>query len=498
MEIIETPFNDKTFNYHLRDNKQILFSGQFGAGKSNFLRRYFEKNPEYHCIILKPVNYSSQSNKDIFELLKYELLYKLISFLEEKEPDGWEKEIAKENLLKEIIEVKPVSFAQLIKGIPETGNSVISVIKTVYELYKAIREALSSTESTGTTADKYETFINEIESSKGSIFERDFYTKLIEAIVSYIRRVYDRKMIWVIDDLDRLDPENLFRILNILSAHTDIETNKIKFGFDRLIIVCDYKSLERIYYHRYGDGTNFDGYISKFHSSRPFEFDLAVDIEKKVKPIITDFIIKRNGMLPDGIKVDNELINVLVTITVNLFLHDKVRIKDIKDNLITVHRSYTAKEVHFINRRLNLPMSKFRFFTIYYYLIILLNSEKRALKVLNEIRTLNNVINAEEIRLLLMDLASLLHFRYNPKDEERVEYKIDYVMGTNTDYKTPIRYELFEGSDEVKNYIYAAKEIKIGLDNANFPLHTIPSIINYFNLLYWAFDLIDKKEIRIC
>lgn len=70
----------KQFIEHLGidHNHRIVFSGAFGTGKTYFLERFFKKHESYEAIHLFPVNYSVASNEDIFELIKYDILFKLL------------------------------------------------------------------------------------------------------------------------------------------------------------------------------------------------------------------------------------------------------------------------------------------------------------------------------------------------------------------------------------------------------------------------------------
>lgn len=97
-------------------------------------------------------------------------------------------------------------------------------------------------------------------------------------------------MVLVIEDLDRIDPAHLFRILNIFSAHIDFcyrlgsQPDKTlvgnKFGLDKVIFVMDYRNVQHIYSHFYGDGANFGGYIEKFCSSNHFAYSLEEQRDK--------------------------------------------------------------------------------------------------------------------------------------------------------------------------------------------------------------------------
>lgn len=90
----------------------------------------------------------------------------------------------------------------------------------------------------------------------------------------------------LIEDLDRVDPAHLFRILNVLTAHIDrnqilvheFESKQFrnKFDFDNIITVFDYLNTKKIYHHFYGTETSFEGYINKFITSNPFEYTIKV------------------------------------------------------------------------------------------------------------------------------------------------------------------------------------------------------------------------------
>ena len=64
-----------------------------------------------------------------------------------------------------------------------------------------------------------------------------------------------KKVVLIVEDLDRIDPAHLFRILNIFSAHIDycyknavIPDRSIvgnKFGFDNIVLVCDFSNIKK-------------------------------------------------------------------------------------------------------------------------------------------------------------------------------------------------------------------------------------------------------------
>ncbi len=127
--------------------------------------------------------------------------------------------------------------------------------------------------------------MNEIENSKGSIYEYDVITWLIELGVKRLQEKAEVAL--VIDDLDRIDPEHIFRILNVFAAHfDDSKSDKAnKFGLDRIILVCDIGNIRKIFSNKYGMDVDFDGYIDKFYSKEVFHFDNSENLKSIVKEI---------------------------------------------------------------------------------------------------------------------------------------------------------------------------------------------------------------------
>jgi hypothetical protein len=72
-----------------------------------------------------------------------------------------------------------------------------------------------------------------------------------------------------------MDPEHIFRILNVFAAHFDsfsIDNSSNKFNFSKIVLVGDIRNLEKIYRHKFGEETDFEGYIDKFFSKDVFYF----------------------------------------------------------------------------------------------------------------------------------------------------------------------------------------------------------------------------------
>lgn len=99
---------------------------------------------------------------------------------------------------------------------------------------------------------------------------------MIYNIISDYKKSSGKEVVLIIEDLDRIDPAHIFRILNVFSAHFDNQLygEGNKYNFDKIITVCDYDNIKNIYHHVYGDKTDFIGYISKFSNIEPFNYSL--------------------------------------------------------------------------------------------------------------------------------------------------------------------------------------------------------------------------------
>lgn len=280
-----------SFNEHISDprNIKILFSAPFGQGKTTFLDYYFSENSEqYRVFKLFPVNYAVAANEDIFKYIKCEILFQLL----QRHGDQFEHfEFSFFEKIPFFVQINIEKIGMdFIKSISKIGNidsQHISKALKWFTKYKDYSKKVDINEG----ADAYK-LIQELTKNEGSIFEDDFYTQLIRELLERLR-VDDpqKENILIIDDLDRMDPEHIFRILNVFSAHYDtfhqgetVEATN-KFGFDRIILVCDYHNLRHIFHHKFGPETQFDGYISKYYSTNVFEYSNAHVVNKLIEEI---------------------------------------------------------------------------------------------------------------------------------------------------------------------------------------------------------------------
>ena len=291
---IEKPISD--FLEHLTSNNRILFSGKFGIGKTFFLKEFFqisEIKEKYNVFHLFPVNYQIATNEDIFELIKYDILYHLFGF-------DWIK-IDVENFPKLLVAQSYLInngisvFSKILKCIPLFGiDKAERAIETLLNIQKDFLRYYNEINQNDVTL--LDNFREQIEKKKGSLYEFDIISEFIYENLSNcnsdIEEGKHRENVLIIDDLDRIDPDHIFRLLNVFSAHIDKGDGSNKFGFDKIIFVCDINNIRNIFAAKYGQQTDFSGYIDKFYSSHIFYFDNKTAISDFVSKIMANNLDK--------------------------------------------------------------------------------------------------------------------------------------------------------------------------------------------------------------
>ncbi|WP_119792204.1 P-loop NTPase fold protein [Flavobacterium anhuiense] len=286
---IETKEISTDFKNHLKieNNKRILFSGPFGTGKSTFLNEFSnDENDDFFYLKIFPVNYSISQNEDVFELIKFDLLFQLMgnyyNEIELKKED-FSLLLKSQMFIMERLNSVPILYA--ILGFSEKiGAPIVDFIKALGSTvgdFKKFNEEIKEDEK-----DDIEIFIKSIENKKGNKHEMDAISELIFNLIERIRNVNLKSSVLIIDDLDRLDPDHVFRIFNIFSAHYEEINDKNKFGFDKVVFVCDIENIRKIFHHKYGSDVDFSGYIDKFYSISPFEFDNRADLKTKIGKLL--------------------------------------------------------------------------------------------------------------------------------------------------------------------------------------------------------------------
>ena len=269
----------RQFFYHLHTHSRTILSAKFGDGKSYFLNKFKEDEnvvKDFKILKVYPVNYQVAENADVFNLLKYDILLQLLV----------EDMISEDAIKKPFLEFEDgASFlSALFDGISEINPSpktilprsslkVLSSIATI-RLKQRINKG-------GKTSARELIKLFEKESIQ---YGEDSITRLIRQSIRCWREKMGRQVVLVVEDLDRLDPSHLFRILNVFSSHMDYiyktgedPTDTLvgsKFGFDSIVFVMDFENLKRTFAHYYGNDVSFKGYISKFIPQGYFKYSL--------------------------------------------------------------------------------------------------------------------------------------------------------------------------------------------------------------------------------
>ncbi len=361
---VTNPFKD--FESHLKqsNNPRILFSAPFGHGKTTFVNLYFdEKQDDYEVFHIYPVNFSIAKNEDIFRYIKTELLYQLLS-----------KDIEFEKV--EVNSIQSITsflgknihnvFAPFIRLLPAVGRNLYEIYK---DLYSLVEKYGKDKEEQVSEEDLAIEFIKGVYEQEGSIYEDDFYTQLIRQLIEQLKKK-GKTIVWVIDDLDRMDPDHIFRILNVLSAHVDDYNSEMlglsnKFGFDKTILVADYNNLINIFNHKYGAGTDSRGYFDKFFSKDIYNYNNLEAIEG----LINEYTYFGDDRVNSSADFYRLLLRMLLK-SKNLSLRELIQLRSIGNShlkrnfqemdvylpIYMLCKSFTIKE---INAKLNDANGKF-------------------------------------------------------------------------------------------------------------------------------------------
>lgn len=315
---------DKTieeFMKHLWAHPRTILSASYGDGKSYFLKKFEEHNDmKGYFVFLKlyPVNYQVVENRDIFELIKYDLIFQLFisGMINPKEP------ISDKVLLPWFIMTQGESIASWVSKIcgligvdyPEF-NAAVLTMNALPTIVKWKKKWEKFKETNKEPDSEISSFIQKID--KHYLYEADAVSVFIrEAIAEYKSKEENKRVVLVIEDMDRLDPAHLFRILNVLSAQVDyayrygvspdrrtVAGNK--FGVDNVLLVMDYENTKSIYQHFYGADTNFEGYINKFISHNVFYYSLTQEKYKYFSEYLNKEVKIRmelvHALLPDNV-----------------------------------------------------------------------------------------------------------------------------------------------------------------------------------------------------
>ncbi|MEP0366926.1 MAG: P-loop NTPase fold protein [Cyclobacteriaceae bacterium] len=309
---IQSPSNDFQSHLNLPDNQRIFVSGPFGIGKTYFLKKFFEEREDKYAVIhLYPVNYSVAQNEDIFELIKYDVLYSLLNF-----PEIFEVfEIGTSIKASEFAKTKiPGLLSGFLNGFDHINkesfeqNTILQAIKLLVPMLEDYKRFSEETDKALSDFGLTDEFRKSIESKTGSIYENNIVTQLITKLIERLRKLAEseREVILIIDDLDRVDPDHIFRILNVFAAHFDTNQSENKFGFSKVVVVADYKNIQSIFQHEFGVDADFNGYVDKFYSEQVFFYDNRA----AVRQWIYEGVQRKND---DNLFLENILLGLIST-----------------------------------------------------------------------------------------------------------------------------------------------------------------------------------------
>lgn len=177
-------------------------------------------------------------------------------------------------------------FAATMLLIPMMGKQLNQFVKELGVLKNAFDEINKSKEEE--ELDELNEYLTKFHQAEGGIYESNVVTLIIQEWLKDIK-VGGKRNILIIDDLDRIDPNHIFRLLNIFSAHFDSRDSgdaHNKFGFDQVVMVCDVSNVENIFRAQYGIRSDFNGYIDKFYSKEVYRFDNDQNIIRIIQSIL--------------------------------------------------------------------------------------------------------------------------------------------------------------------------------------------------------------------
>lgn len=247
---------------------------------------------------------------------------------------------------------------------------------------------------------------------------------MIKEALKYIKKEHQenneskngKKPVLIIEDLDRLDPYHLFRILNIISAHIDQtgHGDDNKFGFNNIILVMDYDTTKHIFHHFYGADANYDGYMSKFFCKKPFYYSIKeIAYEEIINKIYKEIGFEFEDILPDFQNFNDRL--------EELSMRDLCRIGEFDYEPMKKDVAYTEG-----NYKLSLDLPFFKLLT--YMVAVGMSNEN----ILNDLGTTCENINNNYMKLmapLYIIVYNKFYYTYKGISGVVTYFNVDFVFG---------------------------------------------------------------------
>ena len=286
---------------NLHNNQRIFFSAPFGMGKTYFLEEFFKARKDHYTVFhLYPVKYQVHNDAEIIELIGADLFIKLME---------QEEGVIKGLLRSKDNKRKFVYAARSVCGLLGSfvGVDALSAFDTIKKLIRNGKKQ------------KGKNAMADINSN--------FFEDLVSEIVKKVKKNNKKESVLILDDLDRLEPKHIFKILNAFSPLQDKEDNK--FGFDKVIFVGDIDNIRKIFHHLYGDRTDFEGYIDKFFSVAAYQYDIEKELLGTVKQIIAGYSHNEKRPLKQSVEEKRDIVSVLFFILMLAVQVKKINLRNL-------------------------------------------------------------------------------------------------------------------------------------------------------------------------
>lgn len=300
------------FQNHLLSHDRVILSAKFGDGKSFFLNEFKKKcedskDSPFKFITLYPVNYQVLENKDIFEIIKHDVLLQMLMLRMIDMNYEITNEMALAFYLQTHFSTVAESFFSMLHLIgiadPQT-QGLLDIFKSISWL-KSLKDEVNAVKKEIDQSDYLDSYLATFDEK--SVYENDIVTKIIRDNIDTYQKSYNKKVVLIIEDMDRLDPAHLFRIMNVFSAHMDygyrsmqpIDDSLVgnKFGVSNVVFVMHEQNTKALFHHFYGDYADYEGYMSKFYNKDIFNFSLNEEKEKYALYLI----VKETGLSEDRV-----------------------------------------------------------------------------------------------------------------------------------------------------------------------------------------------------
>lgn len=420
---ISTENLQQEFEHLLEDttNRRIILSGIFGIGKTTFIRDFFEKRKnEFVAIKLFPVNYSVASNEDIFELIKYDIFYELL----DKNPNYQHLDVTWYETLPFLTndDIKEI-LGDFVALIPKFGKTINEVRGALIKTAKVFNRKKANLEQNDLA--EIMDYAKLFETNAGGIYENDFYTNLIESLIDSLKPIETSKkakqVVLVIDDLDRIDPEHIFRILNVFAAHFDRDSNKNKFNIDKVVLCCDIENVRQIFHTKYGSRVDFNGYIDKFFTKGIFHFKNKENVINAIPAILSSITSLESNFLFASNYYLKKLLIVILNNWMNIgCLNLRMLMKFAYSKYDSIERKIIANANH------SYSIKNFRILLLFEFLVDLVGSEETVLSYLEQ-TTINFELKQREEKQIFGDLVYMagwngkVYDQYTGSDQRNFE-----------------------------------------------------------------------------